>query len=190
MHPFFFPGGLGGQGPSRRARRRTSWYAARFARKKARAFPKENPDTLKHGNCSRLRKALILYGYNIPDALPQVKLVPGSVIISSNLGRLPPSPHWQSPASLRDDPASASTNKRVQCSSYVCQQADGLPRTFTVTHKLTTCTMQLLRLPTGQRPAPDFHRNAQTNNVCNADPCQLPGRRPSSGFHGDRTNNQ
>ncbi len=74
MLPFFFTWRPERTSPRPPRKRRTSWYSARFERKKARAFPNgENPDTSKHGNCSCLRKALILYGYSIPDAPLKVK---------------------------------------------------------------------------------------------------------------------
>ncbi len=50
----------------------TSWFLY-FGRKKTRAFLTENPDTLKHGNCSCFCKTLILYGYSISDAPLKVK---------------------------------------------------------------------------------------------------------------------
>lgn len=42
----------------------------------------ENPDTLKHGYCACLCKALLLYGYSIADALRKVKPRSGSFIIT------------------------------------------------------------------------------------------------------------
>lgn len=48
----------------------------------------ENPDTLKHGYCACLCKALLLYGYSIADALRKVKPRSGSFIITQKWANL------------------------------------------------------------------------------------------------------
>lgn len=50
----------------------------------------ENPDTLKHGYCACFRKALLLYGYSIADALRKVKLCSGFFIITRKWADCPP----------------------------------------------------------------------------------------------------
>lgn len=54
--------------------------------------------------------------------------------------------------------------------------------------KWADCPLNITRRPTSH--AASSHRTYNLNNVCNAAPWQLPGRRPSSAFHGERTNNQ
>ncbi len=59
---------------------------------------------------------------------------------------------------------------------------------YIIIQKWADCPLNITRRPT--RHAASSHRTYNLNNVCNAAPWQIPGRRPSSEFHGERTNNQ
>lgn len=59
---------------------------------------------------------------------------------------------------------------------------------YIIIQKWADCPLNTTRRPT--RHAASSHRTYNLNNVCNATPWQPPDRRPSSEFHGGRTNNQ